>query len=663
MSLSINKVVLYFFLLLTLLVTFIIGLNVNAHSQENRALAILRQGQVGGAIQDVAVNGIYTYISVGTRIVVLNTSDASNPQIVGRSEPIFDFTLDIALADNHIYVTNNEKLAILNVDDPENPTLTGELLIDGARYVTVANGVAYISGTNIISIVNVTDPTKPELITTYSELGVFGGSWRSAIQDDLLIIAAGGGRGFVLLNVSDPAAPVRVGTYPGVPNHSMVSVAIEGNYAYGGGDGVHIVDISDPANPTRVGFYEPDVPAAPRTLTKSDDSLYATLSGYGTFVLDVSNPLSPTLRSKIDVPFGSANDAVVQNDVAYIAWINTGLQILDVSDANNPIERSRFEQIDDANDIVIAGEYAFVLEGGSGVWVVDVSDYANPNVKGFHTVGGSNLEITIQGDYAYIAGGDSGLHVVNISDPMTLVEVGNVSFGEDSSAWDVTVIGNYAYIADYDNGLQVVDISVPSNPTTVGSFTTSSRTDVFSTITAAGTTVYLQTQDGFNGFYYVLDISDPSNPTEITRLDNVSSLLAQDSRLYLTESEQVNGQFVTHFKIWDMSDPLNPSQISMIEEWDVHPLALDVVGNYVFIVGSENTGTFSSPLLATILDISTPTAPVEIDRQYDVGSALDIAGHGNNMLIADGYSGLLSLYLGEPPDPLPNKVYIPIVIK
>ena len=62
------------------------------------------------------------------------------------------------------------------------------------------------------------------------------------------------GEGLLVLDISDPANPVRVGATGG----NAQSVAISGTHAYvvGGLPGLQVIDIGDPANPLLAGSVE-----------------------------------------------------------------------------------------------------------------------------------------------------------------------------------------------------------------------------------------------------------------------------------------------------------------------------------------------------------------------------------------------------------------------
>lgn len=62
--------------------------------------------------------------------------------------------------------------------------------------------------------------------------------------------------GLAIIDVNDPANPVRVGGVDGIGNATDIQVS--GNHAYvaGSGAGLQVIDVSDPANPVKIGGYK-----------------------------------------------------------------------------------------------------------------------------------------------------------------------------------------------------------------------------------------------------------------------------------------------------------------------------------------------------------------------------------------------------------------------
>jgi len=106
-----------------------------------------------------------------------------------------------------------------------------------------------------------------------------GIAWNLAIRDGLVYLADLNA-GVVVVDVSNPAEPQRVGGYA----VGALGIALQGTYAYVacGGNGVHVLDITDPTSPRRVGSCA--VPGA-YAIAVSGDSAYVVDFNAGLLVV------------------------------------------------------------------------------------------------------------------------------------------------------------------------------------------------------------------------------------------------------------------------------------------------------------------------------------------------------------------------------------------
>lgn len=623
--------------------------------QNSQTQTLQQLSQLGGTVQKVELQGNYAYVAQGTRLVVLDITAPAQPTEVGKTAVLPGRVSDMALAGNYIYVVNYQSVLVIDITTPTNPIKIAEFLLNDAHYVTVANNFAYIVGGNMLRIVNISNPSSPFLEGTYIRqsgdvFSINGGS-HVVVQGNLAYVAAGMSRGIVIIDVSDPANPVAVGQYPGRTGVATGAVAVDGNYAYVGLDGVHVVDVTDPANPVQLGVFDPDIPAHPADLIKSGDLVYIALSTFDTWVIDVSNPTSPTQVAKIETGLGSASDLAIQDNHLYIADRDAGLHILDISQTNNPVERTRYEIIGNASELVVRDDYAFVVELGEGVWVVDIADRANPQSLGFFDIGGRPLAVTSSGNYLYIAGGNDGLFVIDISDPTNPTEVAHLPLS--GSQWDVAVDGTFAYLANYDEGLHVVDISNPTEPVAVGAFTTASRIDNFLSVEAFGTVAYLLNDEAV---LTLLDVSNPASPTEIRTMENVGTPVVWGNHLYLTQLGQ--------FKVMDLTDPRMPTSVGATNLDGFGAGSLSVLDGYAIMSGGSGdffTGITSS---VAVFDVRNVAAPVEIARFPIDWMARGVAGittgSVTDFFVANQEAGLMGLRLQGMVE---HKLYLPVIEK
>ena len=257
---------------------------------------------------------------------------------------------------------------------------------------------------------------------------------------------------------------------------NAVGITVQGRYAYVADNtsGLRIIDITNPSAPVSVGSRGSignvqDVAVAGKYA-------YVATDNTGFQVMDVSDPLSPRLVSTLDTS-GTAVALVVSGKYAYVADSASGLQIIDVSDPTNPEIIGNYNTAGTASDLYVVGKYAYVGDLASGLQIIDVSDPTNPKLIGNYNPGGNTRGVYVSGRYAYIGTDAPSLEVVDIKNPASPTQAGTV--GTTASVIRVFVADGYAYVTEAGSGMQIINISTPASPTIVGGYdTTGSATDI-----------------------------------------------------------------------------------------------------------------------------------------------------------------------------------------
>jgi hypothetical protein len=139
-------------------------------------------------------------------------------------------------------------------------------------------------------------------------------------------------------------------------------------------------------------------------------------------------------------------------------------------DPTNPTEAGFIITPSTASDVAVAGNYAYVANLDDGLRIIDISDPVNPREIGFHKSIGVVRSVTILGTHAYICAREAGLRIIDISDPANPNE--SSFYDTPGLASSVALAGKYVYIADYERGLRIIDISDPANLGEVGFYET-----------------------------------------------------------------------------------------------------------------------------------------------------------------------------------------------
>lgn len=489
------------------------------------------------------------------------------------------------------------------------------------------------SGAGVI-ILDVTDPASPVKISELSTRGLVDAIYFDESLNRLYVNAYFAG--FEIWDVSNISAPAKIGGGPviGLPRGGIFA---EGNYVYvvTVADGVQIFEVSDPSSPVYLGSCILDPDYFCWNSAKSGNLIFAALSEGGMKVVDVSDPANPVIAGTYsDIVYGVS----VVNDIAYVVSYNFGINILDISDLSNITVTGTAGITGFPYRVKAQGNYAYVSNADSqygGIEVVDVSDPANPSVVTTYT--GYAEHIALGGNMLAYTGSSYPCTILDLTDPAAPVLGSTYSIPIFTS--DVYVDGNYAYTGN--NGFRVFDVSDKSHPVQVGY----NPTDGAIVRTAGDVAVYIRESMSANNPVMVMDISDPTNP----------SLLGQYNSPVMTNDLELRDNYAFVSCWWDgvrvvnFDDPAAPVLSAHTMGWTsggtpgvtfCYAQAIDVEGDYLYILdygpfeAEDTRGLY-------ILDITDVLNPSLISRFTDFESyGYDLDVVGNFVYIADNYGGL-----------------------
>ncbi len=256
-------------------------------------------------------------------------------------------------------------------------------------------------------------------------------------------------------------------------------------------------------------------------------------------------------------------------------------------------------------------EYA-LIGAKSGLAVYSIDDPLAIEELGFVSGPSSNWrEITVLGDYAYVTtegpSDSTGLQVINLSElpeRISLVTTYSETFTKGHILQrDIYSDAPYIYIngTSTTQGIHILDVSDPSNPVEVGLYNPGYY---IHDCHVKGNRIYAAAF--FEGTIDVLDISDKTTPTLLTRINGIesnvhSSWLTEDNR-YLIVSEELDGLPAHVVNIENLDD------FYVAATYTANELSLThnpyVRGDFVFF--SHNTEGLR------VLDIADPAVPVEV---------------------------------------------------
>ena len=530
----------------------------------------------------VSVSGSYAYVigyQLGLQIV--DVSDPAQPTIVG-SFPIEGF-FSVTASGDYVYLGGLGGLQIVDVSDPSQPGEVAYIDMDSApNGLVVSDGLLYAS--EIIGglhVFDVSDPANPlevgQYVTTSEE-------WARCVQKEgdtlyMGVTQVGNGhlRSFYILDVSDPTHPVKAGEITGEEENTIpLNASVSGHHAYLAytSGGLDIVDVSDPGAPRKLGSYAGKV----SDVSVVGEHAYVAAGDGGFQVLNVSDPTEPTLGYTYST--GDEIHAVWSvGDIIYSASGGNGLEVFDASDPANPVLIGT-AIVPNAKvvDVAISEQYAYVMARTfewtdeitrAGLFVFDISDPAHPREVGF--LFRTSHSLTLYDHYVLLGGSV----IVDVADPTNPVEVGRIP---GPGAKDVVVSDGFCYMAAEDNGLCIADISDPANPEVLSEYMDPSFGEYepwggITNISVAGDYAYvvetglddlgLPIMEVFFGVLHILDVSDRTDPKPVGafRLPN---------GLYLGLVVWNDYAFVrvlgSGIRVIDVIDPANPVEAG----WYVH---------------------------------------------------------------------------------------------
>lgn len=592
----------------------------------------------GGGMQAFAVTGNYAYVSEGMSFVVFDISTPANPVEIGRTM-LPDMAWDIKIVGDHAYVADWSKgLQVVKISDPTAPEVVGSWYraeTTGWAYaVEIKNGYAYLAGFNLI-VLDVSDPTAPvhvnDIIGSFSARDI-------AIAGNYLYIA-GSESGMVIYNLNDPATPALVTNFNPAGYGYTHGVTIGGNYAYlaDGSYGLRIVDISNPASPTQLGKF----PAGGYMHSGSFEKValggniaYLADSEEGLWVLDISNPTAPAYHSYLGISGGLMDVAFANNHV--FAAQNQFQVFSPAAGASPPALVGEYKSLYSIdvlhaqNDLLLAGSRAELPLYG-----FDISNPAFPQESArYEALGGCEV-IQIEGSKAYVGEGpDDNLRIFDLSTPGQINYQGALS--PPGSGWvhRLSASGSLVFLGDAENGVVVVDASHPAAPSQIDWYDTNYVNDI------AYGNGYVYVGDG-SGQILVLDASDPANLTYVTGYDLITNRLQVWGDYLVTRGTQP-----TSFSLVNVTDPANPSLASTtFTTLNSGIVDIAVQGNLAYILGALSGSNLGGRSSLLVYDISNPAYPGKI-AEYDMpAGAVQVTVSGKYAYVALGYRGLLVIKL------------------
>jgi len=355
--------------------------------------------------------------------------------------------------------------------------------------------------------------------------------------------------------------------------------------------------------------------------------------------------------------WNSGSDIAIRGDYAYIPSGSTGLQIMDISNPEHPIQAGNYSDIEEMETIEISGEYAY-LTGGRVFTILDISE--SPEIE---LVFVDHLDYTIDAirlcaDYVYL--GSTIFHeddscsyyveILDISNPHEMVSLANCEWQNEQGnrLRDICPVENGVFVVSSELFyLELVDADslclVVSDDRFGGQ-----------QISITDNIAYIMN----NALLNILDISDPGEIEQIGECQtptgcgtSIYDFIVDDESVHVAEEltfcdSPGRDDTVHMFTTADISDPTEPEVIKSTE----------------LPVGLTALSIYSSDLVAAqwggigIYDVSDPDTLLTIGGYNTRGYAKWMHSVGQTVYLLDNLMWIFDQF--DPENPVCVNYYV-----
>jgi Tfp pilus assembly protein PilV len=293
----------------------------------------------GVLITNVKVSGNYAYLASSSNtaeLTVVNVSNPAAPTQAGTlnlggnadantldldgSYAYVGKTLSTTAGDNEFYV--------VNVSNPAAPTLAGAFnLSDGVFSVKVSGNYAYLAtaiDTAELTVIDISNKTAPSQAGTFDTAGIANGT-EIFLANGYAYLAelnnTAGGELFIL-DISNPGSVSQLGSYENAGN--INSITVSGNYAYlataRAGQQFLLVNVSNPAAPVR---FSSATQSTNNSITFANNTAYlaSTNTASEFIIMQPSNLSGAPIHGTYESPTFDAGKTVGFNRLSFTASV------------------------------------------------------------------------------------------------------------------------------------------------------------------------------------------------------------------------------------------------------------------------------------------------------------------------------------------------------
>jgi hypothetical protein len=353
-----------------------------------------------------------------------------------------------------------------------------------------------------------------------------------------------------------------------------------------------------------------------------------TVTSWGMEIVDISNLENPIVTSALPLEHPAISISV-DGSYAYMSTSDCHMAIVNVTDRYAPFLQSMTLLAGVPRDMEIGGDYAYVAADTAGLLVYDVTSRASPFLAATYDTSQNVSGISIDSDAALVTSWEK-IEVVDVSNPLNISQVLSLPV---NGCIDIALLGNYAYARTTSPEILVFNIHENILPYPVATFKTRS---VVSKITALSSDAIALK---LGNCIEILDATDPQNP-EISEEKSAPygprMVDAQGDYCFVTDR---NGLWAV-----EISSPENPRVIGRLEGND-RTTNVFVRGAYAYVVSINRPGL-------QVVRVSDPSN-LRLVGEYDgLTWARDVLVDSTLAYVAGYYQGLYIFNVIVPSRPL-----------
>ncbi|MBD3193196.1 MAG: hypothetical protein GF308_21360 [Candidatus Heimdallarchaeota archaeon] len=369
-------------------------------------------------INDIILDQDLVYIAHDWQgLKILNSSNSENLTLI-NSYDVNNYVMDLFLAGNNLFLANYDGgLIILDISNPEELIKEGEYH-DGGSVIGISGNLQVnllvladeLDGLEWLDIQTLNNPVE------LAQTPIGGYSSNVIIQDNFAFVADNE-EGLEIIALHNPSAPQEISQYKPLKNVGVVDLAIKDSYAFllCSIPALYIIDISNPFLPIEVGMI-----AEGGDFLEVSGNLAFIVSGEKLKIIDITYPANPIHISTYD--YSNIENLFLHNQFAYIAQRYYGVKIVDFSDPTNleivgVIHTTEIPTQDYPTSVFVQQHLAFVTDIQTGLLIFDISDKMAPQLVGSDDSYSEEFipEILVIQQLAFIALEERGVEMIDVS--------------------------------------------------------------------------------------------------------------------------------------------------------------------------------------------------------------------------------------------------------